>query len=107
MNTPFSPCSLLSSSIIVLCILHRRLIHHSSLRFVFCTRIYFTRPPPLHNQIFNSPYHHPDLTFTCIFLRNSLVDRDPFWVRIYSLPSPSMPIQVGYLAIQARRQLYL
>jgi len=30
-----------------------------------------------------------------------------YFVAIYSLSSPSIPIQAGYLAIQARRQLYL
>src|SRR5947207_9117357 len=46
-NTPFS---LSPSSITVLCTLHCRLIHHSSLRFAFCTRIFFHMPlPPVHS----------------------------------------------------------
>src|SRR5204863_7103242 len=46
-NIPFSHCSLSPSSITVLCTLHCRLIHHSSLRFAFCTRIFFHPPSSL------------------------------------------------------------
>src|SRR5436309_15189300 len=56
-NIPFSHCSLSPSSITVLCTLHCRLIHHSSLRFAFCTRIFFHTPlPPAHStSVLNRP----------------------------------------------------